>query len=269
MGATNDDSKQVDMAQEPSKMGGKDAASQNVYDTAEFFNEYMKLDRQVEGLDGAPEWPRLRSMLPDLKGLRVLDLGCGVGWFARWARENGAEHVRGVDLSQNMLDKAREKTTIDGIEYERADMDELKLPEGAYDVVFSSLAFHYLLRLPALIEEIHKSLAAKGRLVFSVEHPIYTGPTIGGFITVEDGRKIWPLDAYQKEGLRLRDWFVEGVRKQHRTVGTYINILLGAGFELTDFVEWRPSEEELKKFPDWENDLIRPTFLLMGATKKA
>jgi hypothetical protein len=76
------------------------------------------------------------------------------------------------------------------------------------------------------------------------------------------------LDAYQREGLRLRHWFIEGVRKQHHTLGTYINALLECGFELTGFVEWCPTDEELKKSPRWENELIRPTFLLMGAAKR-
>ena len=40
--------------------------------------------------EGAPEWPDLEAMLPPLSGLRVLDLGCGYGWFCRWARAAGA-----------------------------------------------------------------------------------------------------------------------------------------------------------------------------------
>ena len=39
-------------------------------------------------------------------GSRVLDLGCGMGWFCRWAAENGAASVLGIDLSSNMLDRA-------------------------------------------------------------------------------------------------------------------------------------------------------------------
>lgn len=241
---------------------------QNIYDTAEFFDEYIKLDRQVAGLDGAPEWPRMRAMLPDLQGLRILDLGCGMGWFVRWAQENGAASIRGIDLSENMLEKARSMNSGDGVEYERADLDRLKLPEHKYDLVFSSLAFHYLVNIPELFEEIQKTLVPGGKLVFSIEHPIYTGPTRGGLITDNEGRKIWPLDAYQKEGLRFRKWFVDGVRKQHHTLGTYINVLLQSGFELTDFVEWCPSDEDLQKFPGWETEFIRPTFLLMGAIKK-
>ena len=63
--------------------------AQNIYDRPEF----------VEGLDGAPEWPALRAMLPDVDGLRVVDLGCGFGWFCRWARAHGASEVLGLDLS--------------------------------------------------------------------------------------------------------------------------------------------------------------------------
>jgi SAM-dependent methyltransferase len=64
--------------------------AQNIYDNEEFFEGYSRLPRSVEGLDGAPEWPALRALLPDLRGLDVLDLGCGFGWFCRWARGQGA-----------------------------------------------------------------------------------------------------------------------------------------------------------------------------------
>ena len=56
--------------------------AQNIYDNPEFFAGYSGLPRQVKGLDGAPEWPTVRAMLPDLAGKRVVDLGCGFGWFA-------------------------------------------------------------------------------------------------------------------------------------------------------------------------------------------
>ena len=49
--------------------------TQNIYDNAGFFHGYSELPRSIHGLDGAPEWPTLRNMLPDLHGLRVLDLG--------------------------------------------------------------------------------------------------------------------------------------------------------------------------------------------------
>jgi hypothetical protein len=55
--------------------------TQNIYDRSDFFHRYTQLRRSVEGLDGAVEWPALQIMLPDMNGLRVVDLGCGFGWF--------------------------------------------------------------------------------------------------------------------------------------------------------------------------------------------
>ncbi|KAI0388158.1 methyltransferase type 11 [Hypomontagnella monticulosa] len=240
--------------------------SQNIYDQDEFFESYIKLDRQVLGLEGAPEWPQLKAMLPDLNGLAVLDLGCGFGWFSRFARENGALSVRAIDLSEKMLERARQMTDDDKIEYERANLEELGLAENQYDIVFSSLAFHYVANLPALIREISGSLKPSGRLVFSIEHPINTAPSKPAFqVDQETGNPFWPLDDYQKEGLRTTTWFVAGVQKQHRTAGTYINTLLSSGLQLTDYIEWCPTEEEdRRRYP---REIIRPTFLLMGATK--
>jgi hypothetical protein len=55
--------------------------TQNIYDNDSFFAGYSRLPRSVEGLDGAPEWPALRAMLPEVSGRRAVDLGCGFGWF--------------------------------------------------------------------------------------------------------------------------------------------------------------------------------------------
>jgi hypothetical protein len=57
------------------------AMAQIIYD-ATFFAKYPALDRSVKGLDGAPEWPRLRELPPSLRG-NVIGLGCGFGWLAR------------------------------------------------------------------------------------------------------------------------------------------------------------------------------------------
>jgi len=63
--------------------------SQNIYDNPGFFEGYAQLPRSQQGLAGAPEWPALQAMLPTLAGKRVLDLGCGYGWFCRAARDLG------------------------------------------------------------------------------------------------------------------------------------------------------------------------------------
>ncbi len=121
--------------------------TQNIYDNAEFFAGYSQLGRSVEGLDGAAEWPALRALIPDLHGRNVVDLGCGFGWFCRWAREQGAARVLGLDVSENMLARARTDTrTHAAISYARADLEHLDLPEASFDLVYSSLALHYVER---------------------------------------------------------------------------------------------------------------------------
>src|SRR5262245_63175157 len=121
--------------------------TQNIYDDLTFFDAYGRLERSRHGLDGAPEWPALRALLPDPRGLRVLDLGCGYGWFCRWASEGGAARVIGIDISERMLQRARRDWPADGIEYRRADLEDVDLPDASVDVVYSSLTFQYLTRL--------------------------------------------------------------------------------------------------------------------------
>ncbi|KAF5671414.1 SAM-dependent methyltransferase [Fusarium heterosporum] len=244
--------------------------TQNIYDNAKFFAEYSALDRSIQGLDGAPEWPRSRSYIPDLEGLDVLDLGCGFGWFARWARSTGANSVRAIEISENMLSRARDLTNDPKIIYEQGDLDNIKLSEhdsDLYDVVFSSLTLHYLANLPELIQQVQTVLKPGGTLVFSIEHPIYTAPKEAKFVTdAVSGREYWPLDSYQKEGLRVTDWLAEGVQKQHRTTASYVNLLLKAGFQITEFDEWFPNPEEMEKCR-WYRVLERPVYLLISAVK--
>jgi ubiquinone/menaquinone biosynthesis C-methylase UbiE len=239
--------------------------TQNVYDNEEFFEGYSRLGRSVEGLDGAAEWPSLRALLPDLHGLRVVDLGCGFGWFCRWARQAGAAHVLGLDVSERMLARARATTPGTDITYTRADLEHLQLPEASCDLVYSSLAFHYIERLDALLAGVHRALVPGGRLVFSVEHPIYTAPSNPGWSVDLTGRKTWPIDGYLNEGARSTDWLTKGVIKQHRTIGTYLGLLLRAGFTISHVEEWGPTDPQIAARPALADERQRPPFLLVSA----
>ncbi len=239
--------------------------TQNIYDTAEFFAGYSRLLRSVQGLAGAPEWPTLQSMLPDLRGLRVVDLGCGFGWFCRWAREVGATSVQGLDVSENMLGHAREMTSDPAIVYTRTDLEGLSLTQGAFDLVYSSLTLHYLENLRGLLEQVRRGLVPGGRFVFSVEHPLYTAPAHPGWMRDADGRLAWPVNRYKEEGARSTDWLANGVIKQHRTVATYVNLLIETGFTLGRLEEWSASAADVEAHPDWAGEDERPSFLLGSA----
>jgi ubiquinone/menaquinone biosynthesis C-methylase UbiE len=83
------------------------SSAQNIYDEPLFFASYEKLRRTAIGLNEVLEQPALRSMLPlSPEGMRILDLGCGFGDFARKARSEGTRAVVGIDISLRMLERA-------------------------------------------------------------------------------------------------------------------------------------------------------------------
>lgn len=239
--------------------------TQNIYDEDEFFAGYSRLPRSVEGLDGAPEWPALRALLPELRGRKVLDLGCGFGWFCRWARDSGAAHVQGIDVSEKMLARARDMTPDSGVTYSRTDMEQLELSPASFDLVYSSLALHYIGNLNGLLSQVHRALLKGGSLIFSVEHPIYTAPANPHWFVDTAGRKAWPVSSYLDEGPRTTDWLAKGVIKQHRTLATYLNAMLQSGFTLLHVEEWGPTEEQIASRPEFADEHQRPPFLLLAA----
>ena len=241
--------------------------TQNIYDNDEFFQGYSGLPRSVGGLDAAPEWPVLRALLPDLQGRRVVDLGCGFGWFCRWAREQGAGFVLGIDDSEKMLARAAEATSDPAIAYTRADMEVLELQPASFDVVYSSLALHYVEKLDRLMSIVYRSLAPGGTLVFSAEHPIFTAPSAPNWFPTSDGRRIWSLDNYLDEGPRKTDWLTQGVIKHHRTLATYINMLVRIGFAISHVEEWGPTPDQIAATPAWADERQRPPFLLIAARR--
>jgi SAM-dependent methyltransferase len=241
--------------------------TQNIYDNAQFFAGYSRLGRSVAGLDGAAEWPALRKLLPDLRGLRIVDLGCGFGWFCRWARAAGAARVLGIDVSEKMLARAAATTSDPAITYLRADMERLDLEPESFDLAYSSLALHYVAGLAGLLANLHKALVAGGRLVFSAEHPIFTAPTRPGWSVGVDGHKTWPVDAYLIEGPRITDWLAKGVVKQHRTLSTYLNLLIACGFAIAHVEEWGPTDAQITAQPSLADERQRPPFLLIAARR--
>jgi len=241
--------------------------AQNIYDQPEFFAGYSQLGRSIEGLDGAAEWPALRAMLPEVGGLRIVDLGCGFGWFCRWAHDNGASHVLGLDLSEKMLARARAAGPDIGITYQRADLDHLSLPAGGFDLAYSSLALHYVEDVARLFRTVHQALSPGGHFVFSTEHPIYMSPTRPGWVVDAEGRRTWPVDRYLVEGPRKTDWLAKGVVKHHRTIGTTLNALIKSGFTIGHVEEFRPTDAQVAAKPELAEELERPMFLLVSARR--
>lgn len=238
--------------------------TQNIYDDHEFFAGYSRLPRSIGGLEAAAEWPAIQTMLPPMRDLRVVDLGCGFGWFCRWARAQGAASVLGIDVSTNMLRCASGHPADNGITYRQSDLEELDLPPGEFDLAYTSLTLHYLRNLDAVFAAVRRSLAAGGVLVASVEHPLFTAPSHADWLPTGEGRLVWPLDDYLREGPRVTNWLAPGVVKYHRTIESYVGMLLHQQFTLTHLVEWGPSDAQVRDHPEWEVARDRSPFLLFA-----
>jgi SAM-dependent methyltransferase len=242
--------------------------TQNIYDEDGFFAGYSQLPRSRRGLEGAPEWDSLRAMLPEeIAGRRVLDLGCGFGWFCRWAQDRGALSVTGIDVSKKMLARAQQESDP-AIRYIEADLDSLALARGSADLIYSSLAFHYLTNLDGLLGHVAGALSPGGQLVFSVEHPMVTAPLHPGWSEDREGTKAWPVNHYLEDGPRTTDWLAPRVIKQHRSMTTYLNMLLHHGLTLTHLEEWGPTEVQSAAEPSLMDERHRPTFLLVSALRR-
>lgn len=241
--------------------------AQNIYDNPEFFAGYSQLPRQVHGLDGAPEWPAIRAMLPDLIGKRVLDLGCGFGWASRWMRQQGAASILSLDLSENMIRRAKADTVDPEIEYRIADIENVDLPTAAFDLAYSALTFHYIKDFHRLVQMLHQALAPSGRLAFTIEHPIFMAATNPNWITDAEGRKTWPVNRYSDEGERRTDWFAKGVLKYHRKIGTTLNTLIRTGFTILAVEEFASSPEQIRANPELMDEIERPMMLLISAAR--
>src|SRR5690606_10462188 len=132
----------------------------------------------------------LRTMLPPMAGLRILDLGCGFGYFARWAVEQGAAHVTGLDLSEKMLAEAGKNCAGLPVTLARADLETADFGTDQYDLVFSSLAVHYLADFDAFLARVRKAVRDDGRFVFSMEHPVFAARANPEFVTDATGHQV-------------------------------------------------------------------------------
>ncbi len=240
---------------------------ENKYDDEQFFLKYSNMLRSKEGLKGAGEWPELKKILPDFKNKKVLDLGCGYGWHCKYAVENGASYVLGTDISKKMLETAKQKNKHKNIEYRCVAMEDLEISYEAFDIIISSLAFHYIKDYDSLILKIYNGLKKGGTLVFSVEHPVFTSEGSEDWYYNEKGEILhFPVDNYYYEGKRESNFLDEKVIKYHRTLTTYLGTLLKNGFQINHIVEPKPPEE-MFNIDGMKDEMRRPMMLIISAKK--
>jgi SAM-dependent methyltransferase len=180
----------------------------------------------------------LVAVMGDVRGQRVLDLGCGQGRIARHLIALDATAVVAVELSSEMLARAAETP---GIEYVQADASTVDWWDGVpFDGAISSMALMDIDDLPGAARTAATTVRSGGWFAWSINHPAFPG--------IEHVRSNWPTGgSYFDEGL----WFTDGtgvrgtVGANHRTLATYFNTLTDAGFTLERVAEppWRLSAD--------------------------
>ncbi len=244
-------------------------AKQNIYDNEIFFEGYKSIRERKNNANNIFEIPALLSLLPDIQGKNILDLGCGFGEHCRMFVEKGAAKVVGIDISEKMLAVAQEENSDERITYINMPMENIDELKGKFDLVISSLAFHYVEDFKGVIGKINNLLTDGGLLIFSQENPLCTCHSGGNRWTRDEkGNKLYlNLSNYGIEGERETVWFVDNVKIYHRMFSTIVNDLTEAGFAIERMIEPLPTEEILKDNPDQADLFHKPDFLLARARK--
>ena len=237
----------------------------NEYDNEKFFEEYAKMPRSKDGLSSAGEWRQLKPLFPQFQGKQVLDLGCGYGWHCKFAAEQGAAQVLGIDLSRKMIEEAKKRNTESRIEYRICGIEEYEYPANTWDCVVSNLALHYIENIDEIFQKIHQTLKPDGVFLFNIEHPIFTSGVGQDWVYTNEGKpQYWPIDNYFYPGERKTNFLGCDVTKQHHTLTQILMGLLNSGFEL-EVVEEAEPPKEMMNIPGMKDELRRPMMLLVKA----
>ena len=240
----------------------------NEYENSEFFAEYAKMPRSRDGLNAAGEWRQLKPLFPPLAGKTVLDLGCGYGWHCKFAAEQGAVRVLGLDLSRKMIQEAQKRSAGTQIEYRVCGMEEYEYPKNRWDCVVSNLALHYIENLEAVFQNVYGTLKRNGVFLFNIEHPVFTAGVGQDWVYTREGTpQYWPVDDYFLPGERNTHFLGCDVVKQHHTLTQILMGLLRNGFALEAVEEAEPPEE-MMEIPGMRDELRRPMMLLVKAIAK-
>ena len=108
------------------------------------------------------------KVLPDVRGLDVIELGCGTAYFGAWLKRLGARRVVGVDITPAQLDTAREMNEEFGLglEFIEANAEDVPLPDASFDLAFSEYGASIWCDPYRWIPEAARLLRPGGELLF-------------------------------------------------------------------------------------------------------
>jgi 2-polyprenyl-3-methyl-5-hydroxy-6-metoxy-1,4-benzoquinol methylase len=215
--------------------------------------------------------PALLRAAGDVSGARVLELGCGEGYFARELAGAGA-HVVGIDISDEQLANAQsaEAKAPLGIEYRHMNAAEIAahFPVASFDIVTACMALQDMLDVSAVLRGSRAVLRDGGRMVFSLPHPATDMP-FREWERDERGNKVWlKVGRYFETGPALMQWNMRRLVYHwstpfwRRTLEQWSDLIAHAGFAISRIHEPRPSEDDVARQPELSDARDLPYFLI-------
>jgi SAM-dependent methyltransferase/8-oxo-dGTP pyrophosphatase MutT (NUDIX family) len=226
------------------------------YDQARVFDTYMAHRARPESPNEAIEGPVFVEVLGSVRGLRVLDLGCGDGSLGQRLLDAGCASYSGIDASRRMVERA-------GGAVRHMRIEDFTAEPGSADIVVSRLALHYVEDLESVFANVRRALSAHGRFIFSVEHPVITSTDRAW--QGRGQRQEWVVDDYFVTGRRETDWLGARVVKFHRTVEEYVRLVQTAGFRLETLREPGPTRAFIESEDEFRRRQRIPLFVLIAA----
>jgi 2-polyprenyl-3-methyl-5-hydroxy-6-metoxy-1,4-benzoquinol methylase len=215
--------------------------------------------------------PALIDLLGDIKGKRLLDLGCSNGESSRQLHSLGAI-VTGADYSATQIELA--KSQDDGVNYIlTAEDSKLALKSASFDVV-TYLSMRATEHLDEMLAESSRVLKKSGKILLSVLHPSFIGPGKKVIKTSDGGAGIF-VNHYLTEEVRVNSPRQPGSNQdkvsnliRNHTVSDFINKLIQSGFVIQQVCEPRATDQAELADPEvrfWSTHAAR--YLIIMASK--
>jgi ubiquinone/menaquinone biosynthesis C-methylase UbiE len=236
--------------------------SQSVSDDDALWRQFAEARMKEGNLNDHLDLPSVFETIPQGKGSKALDLGCGLGQSSFRLAEQLGYDVLAVDASSEMLTHARRLYSGVNIQWIECSFDQLEFPENSFQLIVACLSFHFVERLDHLLKRCSSWLCGGGLLVFSVRHPIRTCNPTGELS--KEGMFAWRASDYFQEGPREFNWLGAKCINHHRTIGTYAAMLSGAGMSIERLIE--PSDSA-GAFAFSEESRSVPFFLTIASRK--
>ncbi|GLY67642.1 class I SAM-dependent methyltransferase [Amycolatopsis taiwanensis] len=190
------------------------------------------------------------GLLGEVRGRRVLEVGCGHAPCARWLAAAGARPI-GLDLSAGMLRHGKRANARTGrdIPLLQATAEQLPLGTATVDMAFSAFgALPFVASIETVFAEVRRVLRPGGRWVFAVTHPMrWIFPDDPGPNGLTATQPYFDRTPYVEVDAAGRATYVE----YHRTLGDYVRALAATGFRLVDLVEPEWPEGHTRVWGQW------------------